>query len=260
MFHVNEPMSFPTLSFGRDGAPMRMAGDDARDFEFGNAASRPDSSLALDARLQAAAIQLTGAMRHTDDDMDPQRTGQDTVLTSSTMGPAPTVKAGLNGCVVGGLSQAALAGAAANAWSSPDTPHDAALDALALAAASQRLLTRGSAAPTAPRPAATPTDTPWQWTLALPLAPRLSIDAEQLGQALEAVLADIDELGGQVADSLIDADRVFWGLAAGGVACYAARRHFQMDTAATSPTPRHERMPGRRRLHDRFPHRYTVAR
>ena len=134
------------------------------------------------------------------------------------------MKANLNGGAAGDSSQAKSTGAAADAWDSFETWHDTMLDAVALAAAAHRLLRHIAIVPTSEPLAATPPETEWawEWKLALPLTPRLSIDAERLGQALDAVLADIEELGGQLAGSLIDGDRIFWALVASGMACYVA--------------------------------------
>jgi len=244
MLDIDGPMSFSVLSSGRDGAPLKMGADEVNDFDRDNAESRPAIPLAVDARLQATAIQLAGSSPHTADDANSQRPGEDTVFASSTIGLAPTVKASLNARAVGGSTEAKPTGTVSDAWASLDTRHDTTLDTVALAAAAHRLLRHGGAGP--PDAAPPETEWPWRWTLALPLAPRLSIDAERLGQALEAVLADIDELGGKVADSLIDGDRFFWALVAGGAACYVAGAH-------------DERVPRRRLGHDGST-RYIVAR
>jgi hypothetical protein len=220
-----------------------------------------DDPLALDARLQATAIQLTGTMLRAADDANAQSTSEGTVFATSNIELAPTLKASMKVGAAGDSSQAKPTGAAADAWDSFETWHDTTLDALALAAATHRLLRHIGATPNSEPFAATPPETEWawEWTLALPLAPRLSIDVERLGEALDAVLADIEELGGQFAGSLIDGDRIFWALVVSGMACYVAGARSQVDTAAVSPTPRNERVPPRR-LHRDGSTRYLVAR
>jgi hypothetical protein len=98
----------------------------------------------------------------------------------------------------------------------------------------------------------------WDWASVLPRAPQLPLDAEQLGQALQAVLADIDEMGGVIADTFSEDNRLLWGLAAGGAACLVARHHLQSES--TAPSNRRERSPVRRRFHDWLPHRYAPHR
>ncbi len=219
-----------------------------------------DDPLALGAQIPATAILLASTTLHTADDANAQSTRESTVFASSDIELAPTLKASMNGGAAGGSSQAKPTGAAADAWDSFEMWHDTTLDAVALAAAAHRLMRHTAAAPSSAPLAATPpqTERACEWTLALPLAPRLSIDAEQLGQALDAVLADIEDLGGQLAGSLIDGDRIFWALVASGMACYVAGARSQVDAAAVSPTPRHERVPRRRLRHDGST-RYVVA-
>lgn len=252
--------SYSTLSLGHDAPPTKMAADEATEVALENAESRPAVPLALGARLQSTAIQLTGTILRTVDDANAQRIGEEIVSASSTIGQPPTLKANLNGGAAGGSSQAKSTGAAADAWDSFETRHDTVLDAVALAATAHRLLRHIAIVPTSEPLAATPPETGWasEWKLALPLTPRLSIDAERLGQALEAVLADIEELGGQLAGSLIEGDHIFWALLASGMACYVAGARFQGETAAVSPTPRNERVPPRRLRHDGST-RYLVA-
>jgi hypothetical protein len=80
-------------------------------------------------------------------------------------------------------------------------------------------------------------DAPCAWASTVPLVPQLSVDAEQLGQALAAVLADLDDIGEQIAGSLTDGDRAVVGLAAGGAACYVAARRFNAHAAAVTSPP-----------------------
>jgi hypothetical protein len=75
------------------------------------------------------------------------------------------------------------------------------------------------------------------WGPLSPLLPQFSPDLAQLGQAFDAVLADLDELGSDVFSSLTNHDRLFWGLGAGGIAYYVAANHLQ-GRAAPGAAPR----------------------
>lgn len=79
------------------------------------------------------------------------------------------------------------------------------------------------------------------WTAAAPLLPQFAPDAVELGQAFDAVLADLDELGGELISSLADHDRLLWGAGACGVISYVAARHFQLRAAPQSPAMRRSR-------------------
>lgn len=79
------------------------------------------------------------------------------------------------------------------------------------------------------------------WTLAAPLLPQFSPDAAELGQAFDAVLADLDELGGELMSSLAAGDRLLWGAGACGVVSYVAARHFHLRAAPQSPALRRSR-------------------
>jgi len=79
------------------------------------------------------------------------------------------------------------------------------------------------------------------WASAAPLLPRFLPEAAQLGQAFDAVLADLDELGGELISSLTDGDRLLWGVGACGVVSYVAARHFHLRAAPQSPGMRRSR-------------------
>ncbi|HEV7225398.1 MAG TPA: hypothetical protein VGN42_22015 [Pirellulales bacterium] len=64
-----------------------------------------------------------------------------------------------------------------------------------------------------------------------PLLPEFSPDVAQLGQAFDAVLADLDELGGDLFGSLIHRDHLFLGLGAGSIAYYVAANHLSWRVA-----------------------------
>lgn len=64
------------------------------------------------------------------------------------------------------------------------------------------------------------------WASLAPLLPHVSSETAQLGEALDAVLADLDELGEGIVSSLTDGDHIAWWLGAGGVIYYVASRHF----------------------------------
>jgi hypothetical protein len=73
------------------------------------------------------------------------------------------------------------------------------------------------------------------WGSLSPLLPQFSPDVAQLGQAFDAVLADLDELGGELFSSLTHRDRLFWGLGIGSIAYYVAANHLQRSAP---PAPR----------------------
>jgi len=256
----------------RDGVFARFGADSEYHFDVSNMAPRPGPVLGLESRPQPSSVQATTIIQHANEDANPQDTDAQfsggAFAASSAAVMLTMTKSGL-----AGTSDAILR------WS----PVSTALDALALggdrkdptldraffAAAShhflaQPIVSRGALLLAGALP---DVDAPWQWSSALPQAPRLSIDAEKLGQALEAVLADIDELGDSITDSLDDGDRVYWSLAAGGVACYVAGRHLQSREApssratASSRVRRGERVPARRLfLHGWLPLRYPKTR
>ena len=64
-----------------------------------------------------------------------------------------------------------------------------------------------------------------------PLMPEFSPDVTQLTQAFDAVLADLDELGGELFGSLTHRDHLFLGLGVGSIAYYVAANHLQWRAA-----------------------------
>lgn len=70
------------------------------------------------------------------------------------------------------------------------------------------------------------------WASMAPLLPQVSSEAVQLGEALDAVLADLDELGEGIVSSFTDGDHIAWWLGAGGVMYYVASRHFHGRAAS----------------------------
>jgi hypothetical protein len=74
------------------------------------------------------------------------------------------------------------------------------------------------------------------------------------------VLADIDELGDSITDSLTDGNRIYWSLAAGGVACYVAGRRLQSDMASAARAQHGKHVMARRHSGGWRPLRYPNVR
>jgi hypothetical protein len=84
-------------------------------------------------------------------------------------------------------------------------------------------------------------DAPLPWASMVPLLPQVSSETAQLGEALDAVLADLDELGEGIVSSLTDGDHIAWYLGAGGVIYYVASRRFQWRAASQIAASRRAR-------------------
>jgi hypothetical protein len=239
------PLSAHDAVFARFGA------DGGYHFDVVTVALRPGPIPGLESRPQPLAIQATGNIQHTHDDANPQdfdaQFAGGTFATSSVTATPSMTKSGFAGAADETL-RSSPTNTPLDASAFADDLNGFTLDRVIFATAPHYLLMQRVAAQGALLVAATihDVDVPLQWSSALPLAPRLSIDAQQLDQALEAVLADIDELGGTITGSLTDGNRVYWGLAAGSAACYFAGRRFQLDADAASQAQRGERVSARR--------------
>jgi hypothetical protein len=215
--------------------------------------------LGFEVHVQATATAASGASQHIHEDTNPQGDGPrvDRVLSVLAWTPVATTAVGDDGALRE-PSPMKSAESAAVSWAAPEHGRSAELDRAVWAAARHALSLAERAQIGAILATAVETiDAPWGWASAVPLTPQLAVDAEQLGQALSAVLTDLDELGGQIADSLTDGNRAFWGLAAGGVACYVVGRRFNA-TAAEPELPRGKT--ARRRALPWLLQRFPVAR
>ena len=81
------------------------------------------------------------------------------------------------------------------------------------------------------------------WASLSPLLPRLSTDAAELGQAFDAVLGDLDELGDELFASFAAGDRLAIGVSAGGIVAYVAIRHFHGRAALEAAALKRGRRP-----------------
>jgi len=262
--------SFVVQIAARDGVFARFGADGGLHSDFAGMAPRQDLVLEFESRIQPPSVQATGAIQRANQDGNPHdpdaHYGGGAFATSSAASSSSMTKTGLAG-IAGEILRSSPVSTPLDASDPAGNRNGPTLDRAFFAAATDYLL----APPIVARGAllladALPDiDAAWQWSSALPLAPRLSIDAEKLGQALEAVLADIDEMSESITGSLTDGNRVYWSLAAGGVACYVVGRRFQSDAAASlraasSRAQRGERLPARRLFHGWLPNRYPNVR
>lgn len=86
---------------------------------------------------------------------------------------------------------------------------------------------------------------PTDWGALLPLLPELSPDVEKLGEAFQAVFADLDDLGSGLVDSLADHDRILWGAGAAGVAYYVSSYGIQRGLPVRGRQPAVRQQGGR---------------
>jgi hypothetical protein len=217
--------------------------------------------LGFEVHVQPTATAASGASQHIHVDANPQGDGPrvDRVFSVLAWTPVATTAVGDDGAIRE-PSPTKSAESAAISWAAPEHGPSAELDRAVWTAARHALsLAERTQMGAILAHAVENIDATWVWASAVPLAPQLAMDAEQLGQALSAVLADLDEIGGQIADSLTDGNRAFWGLAAGGVACYVVGRRFHADTAAAQ-AQRRAPSTARRRALPRLFQRFHVAR
>jgi hypothetical protein len=84
-------------------------------------------------------------------------------------------------------------------------------------------------------------DAQMPWASVAPLLPHVSPEAAQLGQAIDAVLADLDELGGDLFSAVTESDRLAWCLGAGGAAYFVAARQWKRRVASKEAALRRHR-------------------